>query len=193
MVKTIFLDLDDVCNDFMSYAFRWLGLSLNDDDLTNWSIYDNIANIANNIDIDNINIINSIINNPRELWARLNYDFWRTIPKSKEFDTIVNWCKSVVGVENTVILTGLPPYNTAQCVEGKIAWIKEHLGSGYGYLMGNCKWCCAGSNILLIDDSEINTNEFENHGGEVILFPRPWNTSRHKTLGSILAQYGDQL
>lgn len=67
-IKTIFLDLDDVCNDFMAYALKWLG------ELKSPNLLENIENIEN---IDE-----------KEIW---NHDFWRSIPESKEFRPLLQW------------------------------------------------------------------------------------------------------
>lgn len=177
MIKTIFLDLDDVCNGFMEFALHWLGVPVPDG--INWG-----------------NSLSGIIGNnltKRQLWEKLDFDFWRSIPKSKEFGWLLGWCIRLVGIESIVILTRVPPSNVANCVAGKVAWIKEHFGKDQNYLIGNCKWPCANNNTLLIDDSEINIDSFRRHGGQAITVPRPWNylacEDNSERLRLILAEY----
>lgn len=179
MIKTIFLDLDDVCNMFMEYALKWLGVAQPEGG--SWG-YD----LSSLVSMDS-----------KELWERLGFNFWRSIPESKEFKWLLKWCRNLVGKDNVVILTRVPPYGIDQCVAGKIAWIEEHFDSDQYYLIGNCKEPCANNEVLLIDDSEINVNDFREHSGEAILVPRPWNylgcDDNSNLLRLILDEYRFQL
>lgn len=180
MIKTIFLDLDGVCNIFMEHALEWLGVPVPN-------------GIGWGYSLSSLVKAYHPIENDRELWERLDFDFWRAIPKSKEFAWLLGWCRRLVGKDNVVILTRVPPYGIANCVTGKIAWIEEHFGKSQNFLIGNCKWPCAYNNTLLIDDSKINVNQFRGHGGQAILVPRPWNClgcdDNSDKLRSILAEY----
>ena len=73
-----------------------------------------------------------------------------------------------------VILTS-PCQNSA---DGKIAWVRRNLREYYkdGRMMiGRGKHYLAGFNRVLIDDSDLNIQEWCAKGGTGILYPRPWN------------------
>lgn len=155
MIKTILLDMDDVLNQFMPYVFEWLGQPEPDQ----WS--GRLVNMVHGL-------------SETEIWERLDYDFWRTIPKSKEF----NWLMQLVeGVEVKGIVTGLPPYNQGQCVEGKLEWLSDHLPNyaDFKVVFTSEKWLCANPDTLLIDDYKINVQRFREYGGHAVLMPRRWN------------------
>lgn len=168
MIRTIFLDMDDVCNQFMEHAFQWLGYS---EDIQSLDFNDYDINLTED-----------------EIWDALDFDFWSTIPKSKEFDWLVKWCVDLVGLKNIVILTGIPPSNVGQCVDGKLEWLGKYFDD-VNYLIGNVKHVCAKPTALLIDDSEINCNRFRACGGEVVLVPRSWNCNRRSKLDELCSQF----
>jgi len=75
------------------------------------------------------------------------------------------------------------PASTPGCVEGKIAWINKHLPAySRRFVVGASKHLMASYGKILIDDYEVNTKRFFEHGGTAILFPRLYNSRGHLTV-----------
>ena len=103
-----------------------------------------------------------------------NADVWAGQHKTEEADMLVNLCKSAVGVENVCILSA--PNLNEESLVGKIRWVKKHYPEfKRQYLFGPRKHFCAAENHILIDDYDLNVDNFIEAGGKAILFPRPWN------------------
>lgn len=110
-------------------------------------------------------------------WSRMDYTFWRYLPKTPEFDLILSAVEETFGQENVCLLTS--PARTQGCLEGKMDWIREHLPQySRQFLIGPVKHFCAHDRAVLIDDSEDNCNAFNKAGGDIVLLPRPWNFLR---------------
>jgi len=118
----------------------------------------------------------------QEFWNVVNsqgsFNFWRNLPKTEEFDQIVNAVIDVFGIENICILT--KPCLDSDSHKGKYEWICEHLPMFKDqYLMGRPKKFCAHSNAILVDDMDYNVDEFIENGGYGVIVPRYWNR-RHE-------------
>ncbi len=163
----IFLDLDDVLNEFTMSTLRSFGCNIKAyDPKWGWDI----VKAANNT-------------HPTQgftvpgFWNSLDRDHWATRPKSEMCDWLIKKSADLVGRENVCILSS--PTLDPDCLAGKLEWIHDNLPSWMHrqYLIGPKKWFCANLNALLIDDCDQNVDEFRRHGGWAITVPRPWNQS----------------
>lgn len=74
------------------------------------------------------------------------------------------------------------PWDTPGCFDGKMEWVRRHFPKyRKKVLVGSPKVACAHRGSILIDDSPVNIAAFRasKHGGEAVLFPRPWNAKHH--------------
>ena len=70
------------------------------------------------------------------------------------------------------------PSHDPGCPAGKVSWLHSHLGSHFrDFLIGHQKFLCAKHDVVLIDDSDHNVEQFRAHGGQAILFPQIWNSN----------------
>lgn len=160
----VFLDMDGVLVDFARPAFKLHGVEY--------------ANYPVGFGWDIIGAINFISPRPiseSEFWGKMDEYFWATLPKTSLCDKLVTAAIGYFGVENVAILTsgGSPE---AAC--GKLRWIKHNLPIGMDVLIGASKHLLAGPSTLLIDDCDAQVDKFRESGGEAILVPRAWNSSR---------------
>ena len=170
ILTRIFLDLDDVCNAFTMHALQAVGCPVSAFD---HHLYDprwgfDIVKAVNELHP-------SMTFSRKHFWDKIDRRVWSGAPVSKEFGLLLSRCKSLVGASDVCILT--TPTEDPECLAGKLEWIHEHLPEWMHrqYLMGPQKYLLAGPDSLLIDDSAKNIREFQQHGGQTILMPRPWN------------------
>lgn len=113
----------------------------------------------------------------KEFWSTDSYDFWRTVEPTVEADKIVATLESIFGTENIAILTS--PSNGPGCVPGKRDWMKKFFPQFRKQMIfTSAKQFLADEKKLLIDDKDVNVENFRQWGGHAILIPRHWN-SRH--------------
>jgi 5'(3')-deoxyribonucleotidase len=177
--KRIFLDLDDVLNDFTMHSLRSVGCKLKEyDPEWGWDI---------------VRACNATHPRwhctPQTFWNSFGRDHWATIPKSGMCDWLIERSVSLVGYENVCILTSPTP--DPDCTAGKQEWIQTNLpGFLHGqFLIGPRKDFCAAPDALLIDDRDKNVDDFRSAGGQAILVPRPWNTLHGSPPGSHVRFY----
>ena len=171
MIPTrIFLDLDDVCNDFTIYALKSAGAlpwtATFDSYDPKWG-FDIIAAA---------NALQSFCTfTSKTFWDLITREVWASLPESKEFRSLLSKCEELVGRENICILT--TPIIDPDCAAGKLEWIYEHFPTWMHrqFFIGPQKWLLARPDALLIDDSDTNIKTFRGHGGQALLVPRPWN------------------
>lgn len=160
MNKRILLDMDGVIADFIGAA-----ISLHkpkDSTVVNWDFFEQWGLTAS------------------DFWTPMGYDFWLNIPKTIEAIRIVQMCEVAVGPKNVCLLTA--PCKTKGCRDGKADWIDRHFPRyNDRHLIGAAKNFCSSPNSLLIDDSDKNCEEFVGAGGQVCLYPQPWNKARDNT------------
>lgn len=170
-IKTIFLDQDDVLNQFTMQALAHVGCYVNtesfDDFNPEWGF--DIIKAANALHLCRKFTLASF-------WKCFSRNDWRDLPKSAEFEFLLQQSEALVGRENICILTF--PILDPDCAAGKIEWIYNHCPKWLHrqYLIGPPKHFCARPDALLIDDSDANVTAFRAHGGQTILMPRPWNS-----------------
>ncbi len=110
----------------------------------------------------------------KDFWAPLDYEFWRTLPKTRFADKLMH---NLYAMElDFAILTS--PSLDPKCVMAKYEWLLEHYPNivlKRKFLIGPAKDFCAAPNHVLVDDYWKNVVKFEEAGGMGILFPRIWN------------------
>lgn len=176
LVERIFLDLDDTLNSLTLPAMRRAGCKVGDFDYHLYPVeagYDIVKATM---------MLSGNEYTVPDFWNLLGRDFWRTLPKSQEFDLIIDSALSLVGPENVCILTS--PTKDPDCLAGKLEWIHDNLPKELHrrFLIGPRKHFCAKRGSMLLDDSSDNTRLFREHGGIGLTVPRPWNAhSRIRT------------
>jgi hypothetical protein len=147
VIKRIRLDLDDVLNTLMHDIIAWDGVELGPyEDWTPWEFgYDIIGATAGLKGEERMGV--------PEYWSRLPRELWANCSPSKEFDDIIDFCVSQVGMENV-----LPKELQRQYSITPRKW-------EYGY----------DTESVLIDDLPENCHQYEERGGQAIIVPRPWN------------------
>jgi hypothetical protein len=167
-IKRIFLDLDDVLNNFSVHCLQCLGCDIKD-----YSEYPKECKY----DIHSAAIwLNPKLKIQKEkFWWSIPREVWTECPKSIEFDELIRLSTLAVGRANIYVLTR--PTQNPECALGKVVWIKKFLPEWLHeqYLIGAPKYVCAKQGNLLIDDLENNCEDFAHNGGKAILIPRPWN------------------
>lgn len=167
----IFLDLDDVLNEFTMQALAHVGCLVDptsfDDFKPGWGF--DIIKAANALHPTRVFT-------PASFWKCFSRKDWRDLPKSTEFEFLLQQSEALVGKENICILT--TPILDPDCAAGKVEWIYNHCPKWLHrqYLIGPPKHFCARPDALLIDDSDANIKAFRAHGGQAILVARPWNS-----------------
>lgn len=185
-INRIFLDLDDVCNEFTLQALSefWCEIAPGEYHKykPDWGF--DILRAAKELypwDVDSIP--------PEEFWDRFDQQFWAGLPESEEFKELIELSKDIVGFQDTLILTAPIVYTeqdtlddcwrdiTAACLAGKYDWIVDHFPFELhrNFSMSPAKHLSATPDALLIDDSGKNVTDFKAAGGQAILMPRPWN------------------
>lgn len=179
-MKKCLLDMDGVIVNFVRGAIELHHLSNN--------IYDNPEALGN-FDLVALSGLSA-----KDFWKPMGFDFWNNLHWTYDGQNILNLVISKFGKEHICLLTA--PCFTEGCMEGKFSWIKRHLPDfTRNYLMGPRKEFCAKENHYLIDDRDQNIADFNQHGGNGILVPRPWNKEykhRNHTL-EILKKKLDQI
>ena len=174
-IKEIFIDLDDVLNQFTIEALLEVGCNI--DVENSFSSYDPAWGF------DIIKAANALHPHRKftteQFWRSFSKFFWASLPQSDEFDFLLEKSIELVGKENITILSC--PTKDSACVAGKLEWIQEFCPHWMHrqYLLGPEKWRCAKPGAVLIDDNNDNVDKFYAKGGRTILVPRPWNR-RHK-------------
>lgn len=167
MIKTIFLDIDDVLNNFTLHALKWVGCKVPE---VNW--FDpkwgrDIIRAANEYHTEPIT--------KQEFWESIPEECWATVPKTDYCDWLINECVNLVGEKNICLLTS--PTLDPKCVSGKMIWIQEYMPKFLQrqYLIGPRKQFCAHKGALLIDDADENIEQFCEAGGLAWIVPKSWN------------------
>jgi hypothetical protein len=164
-IKRIFLDLDDVLNDFTLSTLRSFGQMDSYDPAWGWDIVAacNAAHPLRKM-------------SPEVFWGSLDRKFWASRPKSGMCDWLIEESVRIVGADNVFVLTA--PTRHPDCVAGKMEWVHENLPDFLHRqcLYGSHKYVCAQPASLLIDDCDANVDDFILYGGQACLVPRPWNT-----------------
>ena len=95
------------------------------------------------------------------------------MPDGKEILAIV---EKTIGKENICIMTSITLEPTVAA--GKVKWITREMpdyARMFSITPADAKAFSASKNIVLVDDSQKNTDEFKDAGGYAVCVPRPWN------------------
>lgn len=112
------------------------------------------------------------------MWRRIDEagaEFWVNLDPYPWVDELWDAANDVAP---TTLLTS--PSHHPSSLAGKLQWMNRHLGRGKPFrefLIGPRKEFCACPGSLLIDDRASMCEKFRDHGGDAVLFPRPWNDS----------------
>lgn len=118
-----------------------------------------------------------------EIWANVHavgYDFWTLMKPLPFAEDLVDLAFSL-GTEVRVCTKPTDSYFSAA---GKRIWLQKHFGGRLGSAemqhVTGAKHDLARPGRLLVDDCDENCAAWEAAGGEVLLFPQPWNAGhRH--------------
>lgn len=161
-VKRIFLDLDGVVRAWDDAVIKLYNLRMNQSEITHWgSIYER-AQALYNMSL-------------QEFWDGQGEDFWLNLEFTPEATDVL--CLLEKTKKDIVLLTA-PTMNNAGWGQ---QWIRKHMPSYFykqKYIIGPCKYVCANSQSMLVDDAEKNIDPWIESGGVGFLFPRPWNRMR---------------
>lgn len=163
MIKTIYLDIDQVLADWMGAVRRFTGVTL----LPRYdgSIVSAIAAAEPNWPEDRI----------WQMIEQQGSDFWANLKPLPWSISLYLWCTLNA---KTVCLATTPSHDP-DCLHGKLRWMHTHYGPRFDqYTIIWDKSQLANRHTLLIDDSEKNCRAFVEAGGWAILFPALGNANR---------------
>lgn len=116
-----------------------------------------------------------------EFWSKIDEGgeaFWANLP---EFP----WTEELIDLlnrnyrDNWMILSS--PSINPKCMSGKMKWLQRLLGKQFRQFMftpAKYKRLLAETpGAILIDDSDLNCDQFIKDGGDAIKFPQVWNTA----------------
>ena len=152
----IYLDLDGVLSNFHDAACAVHGWDCNDPALQVWNF-----------------------SRPKGLtlaqfWQPLdNYEFWaKTVQPDPWAGRVVQCFRDM---QDTIIFCSTPS-NSSGAWQGKLDWIRRQPWyQGEEVLLMGHKERLADGSSCLVDDNQESVNAFRAAGGNVILFPQPWN------------------
>ncbi len=178
-VSEIYLDLDDVLNNFTMSALEEFECNvdtLTDKDYPTDCGYDIVKAANKLLVLSGVDMVSA-----DDFWNTFEADFWAGIEKSREFYDLFTACRDLVGEKSVYVLTAQVSRGdmVADCVCGKVEWILDNLPAwitnNSQYFIGRNKWKVANPWSLLIDDSDENIRLFRAAGGQAITVPRAWN------------------
>jgi hypothetical protein len=166
----IFLDLDDVLNQFTLYALQSVGCPVGPYEYNKFKpkwgrdivAAANALHETKNFTVDSF-------------WGAIDRDVWATTPRSQEANSLLHLCVELAGKENVFILS--TPTLDPDCLAGKLEWIHAEMPKWIHrqYSISPRKWVCASPEAVLIDDSDENIDQWRGACGVGIVMPRPWN------------------
>ncbi len=163
--KQILLDVDGVLANFVqgSIDFHGMNSEFKWEDATDWTYYKKSPWSLTS----------------REFFLPLDtVEFWENL-KPYEYAVPFYRFLKTLGAELT-ICTAVPD-GSVNAASGKYRWLKKHLGiDSSDVVITRKKHLLANDHTLLIDDAMHNAIGFRNNGGNVILFPRPWNGATYR-------------
>lgn len=109
-----------------------------------------------------------------ELWAKIDEQgtsFWEELEQYEWFDKLYEELKK----RGNVYFCSSPSLDSS-VLPGKLKWIQQRMGYNFrNYVFTNQKQLLANNRTILIDDSPQMCERFHKFGGNVVLFPQPWN------------------
>ena len=173
MQKKIFLDLDGVVRDWTRGIIKWYSLDCFAQDVTTWNFFEGYVKEQLNM-------------SPKEFWEGQTATFWETLPFTQDAPKILDIMGHIqrTGTTSVFILTS-PTLTNAGSTQ---TWIRKNMPVYFNekrYIIGPPKYACASPDSLLIDDAEKNAFAFWDAGGDVFLYPQPWNFERASTKNAV--------
>jgi len=170
MIKTVFLDVDDVLANFMKGLHKALNISYDYSNYPyekgNWDIlgYQIKSDDGSLITFDQCNDCCNTSFWQHLEWMHDGRDILRAIMNTLDFH-----------LETVYLLT--TPMPNLESASGKMIWVNDNLPI---YLKRTIitqapKHLLARPDTLLIDDKNENVDGFREAGGKALLIPRPWN------------------
>lgn len=161
MKPTIYLDMDGTCCDFNKAALEIFDRK---DLITDWPKDE--YSVSKVLGISN-----------KEFWeviSKKKDNFWSEL---EEFPWFKDMYKELSKLGEVYFCTS--PARDPNCVKGKLMWLQERLGEDFEkYIFIKDKFLLARPDNFLVDDFEKQCEDFSKSGGNVILFPQPWNSNR---------------
>ncbi len=156
----IFLDLDGVLADMVRAAFAVHGRPRESLAGVGWDLPGQL-NLS-----------------PAEFWFLLGFDFWRDLDWHDDGRKLFAGLEAAFAPERIFLASS--PCQTPGCLEGKVAWVRQHLPNYERRLiLTGAKYAIASRYKLLVDDHEGNVDRWREYGGKGVLVPRPWNRHAH--------------
>ena len=154
--KIFLLDLDGVIANFVAGSIEACELPITEDEVRQWNYYEPYMTRY-------------------EFWRRIHEQkyFWEDLPVYPGSYELVDH----LGSRGDVIYC-TDPSGDVDAATGKIKWLVRNGFMGPGgnnYVLTHHKHLLAGPGVVLIDDYPANVERFIQHGGEALLFDRPWN------------------
>jgi 5'(3')-deoxyribonucleotidase len=119
----------------------------------------------------------------KDFWKGIDFDFWANLKPTKDAYEIMSLIRNNFNENDIGIMTLLPlkwgmPHNQlSDCILGKIKWLDKYFPNLIdNFFIGSTKHFIAHKDIILLDDSDKNINDFELEGGIGIFCPRAWNS-----------------
>lgn len=191
-IERIILDLDDTLNSLTMPILRHFGCDVGPFDYEKFPTEVGY-NVITACDVLGGTLPDSV----PEFWDEVTRaDIWRTAPKSKECDYIIQKSVELVGEENVGIATH--PTRDSVSHGHKLEWILNNLPEFIDrqYQIGPRKHWMSKPGVLLIDDhleNCLNWKDDLNNGGPYWLLPRPWNPIHSVDTMSFLERKFDAL
>jgi len=181
-IERIAIDLDDTLNSLTLHILNRLGCGVGPfeyDKFPKECGYDIIAAWSKLTGREQVDVA--------MFWEWVTRKMWESAPTSHQF-WLLEHAANLVGEENVLIATS--PTKSADCHYGKYQWMENNLPKWLHrqYSVTPRKSWLAQPGVLLIDDCDMNVNEFQTRGGKAILVPRPWNTLQDEHTNSWLAE-----
>ncbi len=172
MIRTIYLDLDDVCNTLAPSVLHFMGCKIQPD---SYEHYPGEFGYAAHVAVNHLLGTHYVQD---AFWKSLPQTLWATIPRTSFFHWLIEKSRLLVGEENVFLAT--KPILTPACAAGKMEWIQEFCPPWLAnqFSITTHKERSAQPGTLLIDDYGLNILKFTKRGGNTILVPRPWNNLR---------------
>ena len=161
---TFYVDMDGVVADFMAAVIEL--------------VYDEsaVAPILRGWPKGTYGMGDAIGKSEERIWyavGREGADFWRELKKYPWASQLVSRLQELGDV---IFLSS--PSRDPHAATGKLQWIEENFPSesrDYILTPSDHKWRVASPTGILIDDSQDNIDDWNEHGGIGIIFPQPWN------------------
>lgn len=128
----------------------------------------------------------------QEWWDKFDGDFYEYLPWTRDGKEILEIVEKKFGKENICLLTSITLEPTV--ASGKIKWITREMpdyAKMFSITPARAKAFSASKDIVLVDDSHKNTDEFRAAGGYAVCVPRPWNRYYSKDTLSTLQEVLD--